>query len=216
MSSVSSSYGSSPYCAGNAPAQSSQNVGQAQTPSQPNVPHGIGQAQPNLPFSNQNNIGSQSLQPPATGSTSLGASQQLSQNEGQTLSIPQGVPGQVQNQLDSQAANIGPASQSPPILPRGSVSSQPLSQQISQTGGPIVSPPSTQGLTPQNGLKAGKQVSIGDIQKVQNYIEKCLQLYLSQKEVSLVPFKTSLASFCEDISLQSYLLASSEWILTSD
>lgn len=41
----------------------------------------------------------------------------------------------------------------------------------------------------QNGLKSGKVVSISDIQKVQNYIEKCLQLYLSQKEVSLLPLK---------------------------
>lgn len=31
----------------------------------------------------------------------------------------------------------------------------------------------------------GKQVSTSDIQRVQNYIEKCLQMYLTQKEASL-------------------------------
>lgn len=35
----------------------------------------------------------------------------------------------------------------------------------------------------QEGEFPGKQVSTGDIQRVQNYIERCLQLYLSQKEV---------------------------------
>lgn len=35
----------------------------------------------------------------------------------------------------------------------------------------------------QEGEVPGKQVSTGDIQRVQNYIERCLQLYLSQKEV---------------------------------
>ena len=41
------------------------------------------------------------------------------------------------------------------------------------------------GLSQPIGTKSGKAVSINDIQKVQNYIEKCLQLYLSQKEVNL-------------------------------
>ena len=42
-----------------------------------------------------------------------------------------------------------------------------------------------------NGAANGKQVSTSDIQRVQNYIEKCLQLYLTQKEV-----RPSLSATC--------------------
>lgn len=42
------------------------------------------------------------------------------------------------------------------------------------------------------GSANGKQVSTSEIQQVQNYIEKCLQMYLTQKEVSLFALRDVL------------------------
>lgn len=51
----------------------------------------------------------------------------------------------------------------------------------SQAAGSSTQPTASQ--AQEGGGGSGKQVSTGDIQRVQNYIEKCLQMYLSQKEV---------------------------------
>lgn len=51
-------------------------------------------------------------------------------------------------------------------------------------------------ISDHNGPSNGKQVSTSDIQRVQNYIEKCLQMYLTQKEVRcLAPDLLQFRSF---------------------
>ena len=49
----------------------------------------------------------------------------------------------------------------------------------------------------------GKQVSTSDIQQVQNYIEKCLQMYLTQKEVRLAMLAEGVDHSCTQIKARA-------------
>ena len=87
------------------------------------------------------------------------------------------------------AAPLQPAGSSAPGTSShasGQLSGQPVGSQgttqLQGQGGKT--DPQTSGVdADQPAAAAGEQVSTSDIQRVQNYIERCLQMYLSQKEV---------------------------------
>ena len=131
--------------------------------------------------------GKQTAQPAAL-SHQVGARPQslLSPNSHQQAApIAAQVPGAV------QPGHAGPSGMSQPVL-----SQPPVIAQRLPLGGQASSIPQSSSVTNtiQNGLKSGKVVSINDIQQVQNYIERCLQLYLSQKEVGSFPFSVFFKS----------------------